>query len=206
MGAEGGGASPQEPQPSLPHDWYDQPLPDTVQLGEGSWTYSSYAFLHHRSRRRPSVTIGRSSGVYDGCFFDLGPRGEVSIGHHCTLVGVIISSNGRVEIGDYALLAHRVVLADSAWAVPAGPVPAPDTPAPDGVPETAREPGPASDADAAAIRIGRNAWIGCGAILLAGADIGENAIVGARAVVDGPVPPGMLAVGNPYRLRPLRGA
>lgn len=186
----------------LPHEWYDRPLPQNVRLGAGSWLHSSYAFLDYRSRRRWGVSIGRDTGIYNGTYFNLGPRGRLRIGDHCTLVGVIIDSNGLVEIGDFALIAHEVVLADRAAAIPAGPSTA--TADGDGCAEPTATRAEAEDiTETPRIRIGRNAWIGCGAILLAGADIGADAIVGARAVVDGPVPEGMLAVGHPYRLRPL---
>ncbi|WP_439814860.1 sugar O-acetyltransferase [Zavarzinia sp. CC-PAN008] len=51
------------------------------------------------------------------------------------------------------------------------------------------------------VRIGRNVWIGGGAIILPGVTIGDDAIVGAGAVVTRDVPHGATAVGNPARLR-----
>jgi maltose O-acetyltransferase len=50
------------------------------------------------------------------------------------------------------------------------------------------------------ITIGDNAWLGGGAIVLAGVSVGENAIVGAGAVVTKDVPPNTIAVGNPARV------
>jgi maltose O-acetyltransferase len=52
------------------------------------------------------------------------------------------------------------------------------------------------------VSIGRNVWIGGGAIILPGVTIGDNAIVGAGSVVTRDVPAGRTAVGNPARLRP----
>jgi maltose O-acetyltransferase len=51
------------------------------------------------------------------------------------------------------------------------------------------------------IRIGRNVWIGGGAIILPGVSIGDNALIGAGSVVIRDVPAGVTAVGNPARLR-----
>lgn len=48
------------------------------------------------------------------------------------------------------------------------------------------------------LRIGRGAWIGAGAIIMA--DIGEHAVIGAGAVVNRPIPAGTLAVGVPARV------
>ena len=53
---------------------------------------------------------------------------------------------------------------------------------------------------AKAIEIEDNVWIGGGAILLPGVKIGQNAVVGAGAVVSRDVPSNTVAVGNPARV------
>jgi acetyltransferase-like isoleucine patch superfamily enzyme len=176
---------------TLPHDWFPEPLPANVVLGARSWLYSSYAFLHYRSRRPCGLRVGHDSGIYTGTHFDLGPAGEVEIGDYCTLVSPIISSNGRVVIGDYSLISHQVVIADSFAAVPPGsrwgrPA-APTAPAAPAEPATT-------------IAVGENVWIGARATLLPGAHIGEGAIVGAAAVVDFDVPAYAVVAGNPARV------
>ena len=165
----------------LAHDWFSGPLPENVEIGERTWLYSSFAFLHYRSRR--GVRIGHNSGLYAGTFFDLGPEGEVSIGNYCALVGAIISSNKRVVIGDYAFISHEVVIADSWIAQPVG---AQTTVAVEGE---------------ISVEIGPNAWIGAGAILLAGAKIGEGAIVGAQTLVNFTVPDFAIVAGNPAQIK-----
>lgn len=49
------------------------------------------------------------------------------------------------------------------------------------------------------IEIGRNVWIGGGAIILPGVTIGDDAVIGAGAVVTKSVPAGITVVGNPAR-------
>jgi acetyltransferase-like isoleucine patch superfamily enzyme len=169
----------------LEHDWFPRPLPANVELGERSWCYSTYAFLHYHSTRPCGVRVGRDSGVYNGSFFELGPDGEVEIGDFCALVGVIINTNGRVVIRDYAFIAHEVVFADGPVASPEGPIAAGTV---------------AHDGSEARIVVGENCWIGARAVLLAGANIGDGAIVGAAAVVDFEVPPHSIVAGNPARI------
>lgn len=50
------------------------------------------------------------------------------------------------------------------------------------------------------VRIGRNVWIGGGAIVLPGVEIGDDAVVGAGSVVTRDVPAGATVVGNPARM------
>ncbi len=51
------------------------------------------------------------------------------------------------------------------------------------------------------IAIGRNVWIGGGALILPGVTIGDDAIVGAGSVVTRDVAPGATVAGNPARVR-----
>lgn len=55
------------------------------------------------------------------------------------------------------------------------------------------------------IRIGENAWIGDGAVILAGARIGKGAVIGAHAVVTGVVPDHSVVAGPRGRVIKLYG-
>jgi acetyltransferase-like isoleucine patch superfamily enzyme len=170
----------------LAHDWFPQPLPANVILGERTWCYSSFSCLHQCSQRARAVRVGHDTGIYNGTFFDLGPEGEVEIGNYCTLVGAIISTNSRVVIHDYSFLAHEVVLADSFAAIP---------PASRG-----EERHPYFYRGPSVVVVGENSWVGARAVLLSGAQLGEGSIVGAGAVVDFAVPPYAVVAGNPARV------
>lgn len=167
----------------LAHDWFPRPLPANVHVGDRSWLYSAFAFLHYQSQRPCGVRIGSDTGVYNGSFFELGPTGEVEVGDFCTLVGVIINTNQRVVIHDYALISHEVILADCPTAVP-----------------PSRVSGEQQVDIGVSIVVGENAWIGARAILLSGARIGKNSVVGAAAIVDFDVPANSIVAGNPARI------
>lgn len=164
----------------LPHDWFPARMPANVVLGERTWLYSAFAFLHYRSEQACGLRVGHDTGIYTETFFDLGPTGAVVIGDYCTVAGPIFATNGRVVIGNHVLISREVVIADAFDGAP--PLPGP----------TPRPQGPAAD-----IEIGDCAWIASRAILLAGARLGEGAIVGAGSVVDFEVPPYAVVAGNP---------
>jgi acetyltransferase-like isoleucine patch superfamily enzyme len=89
----------------------------------------------------------------------------------------------RPVVGDYALIAHEVVIADHCIAMP------PD-----------RFVGGAGAPAERPITIGPRVWIGARAIVCGPVRIGEGAVVGAAAVVIDDVPPFAVVVGNPARI------
>ena len=50
------------------------------------------------------------------------------------------------------------------------------------------------------IRIGRNCWIGAGAVIVPGVHIGDNAVIGAGSIVTKDIPSDVVAVGNPCKV------
>ncbi len=50
------------------------------------------------------------------------------------------------------------------------------------------------------VHIGKNVWIGAGAILLPGVHIGDHSIIGAGSIVTKDIPSMVVAVGNPCRI------
>ena len=170
---------------AIAHDWYPSHVPDGVVLGERTWVYSSIAFIHHRSVRRPSVWVGNDSGIYRGTYFDLGAQGEVRLGNYTSMIGAVISTGGRVVIGDYVFIGYGTVLADLGEAVP---------------PDSRERLGSRAPAGRE-ISIGDNVWIGTRVTILGGTEIGRDAVIGAGAVVDAMrVPPGTIVAGNPARI------
>ncbi len=50
------------------------------------------------------------------------------------------------------------------------------------------------------VHIGKNCWIGAGAIILPGVTIGDNTVIGAGSVVTKDIPANVVAVGNPCKV------
>lgn len=112
-------------------------------------------------------------------------RGNLEIGartifgHHCTL-GVVDS----LVIGPDCLIAEMVAIRDHDHRFD-GPLDVP-----------IREQGTAS----APVRIGRNVWLAGKVTVLKGVTIGDNAVIGASAVVTKDIPANAVAVGIPARV------
>jgi acetyltransferase-like isoleucine patch superfamily enzyme len=115
-------------------------------------------------------------------------EGEVSIGAK-TVMGqeCTISAYQHVEIGRECIVADRVMLIDFDH----------------GVVEVDR-PIRLQGIYKRDVRVGHNVWIGYGACILRGVEIGENAIVGTSSVVTREVPANAVVVGSPARVIRMR--
>jgi acetyltransferase-like isoleucine patch superfamily enzyme len=181
----------------LPWDWYPGTVPENVVLDETAYVETTFSFHLYRSRAPVGVRIGRGASTYLGTMFDVGRRGQVTVGEFSLVHGARIICDDQVEIGDYALISWNVVLMDS-YRVPSDPfdrrrslqiAPGSWPRQIEGFSRSARR-----------VRIGPNVWIGFDACVLPGVTIGEGAIVGARSVVVSDVPPYTIAAGNPARV------
>lgn len=165
----------------LEHDWFPMRVPENVEIGEGSFLHSSFAFMRYRSERACGVRIGRHSSVYQATMFELGPEGQVEVGDYCMLWGNIFSANSRIVVGSHCLISGECYLSD--------------TPTP--IPTTDMDYRPEPPGEDPSVIIGDNCWIGIRSALLKGARLGEGVIVGAGTVVDFEVPPFSIVAGNP---------
>jgi len=139
--------------------------------------------------RRARLELGRWSWVGHGTKIRA-HEGVVSIGAK-TVLGqeCTISAFQRVSIGRECVIADRVMLIDFDHAVV-------------DVERPIREQG-IYKRD---VRVGHNVWIGYGACILRGVTVGDNAIVGARAVVTRNVPDNAVVAGAPARIVRMREA
>jgi len=123
-------------------------------------------------------------------------RGRITLGER-VYVGddVILSAMNHVEIGAGTMLAHGTQVFDN----DTHPVDADEREAHF---KAILRIGPAVDPKIATspVRIGRRCWIGFGGTVMKGVAIGDEAIVGAGAVVVTDVPAGAMAAGNPARV------
>lgn len=180
----------------LEWDWHPGTVPENAVIDETAYIETTFSFQFFRSEQPAGVSYGRGASTYLGTMFDVGPRGRVTLGNFALVHGARIICDSGITIGDHALISWNVVLMDT-YRVPLEPQARREELrlVPGRAPRQAAAPVPARP-----VHIGNNVWIGFEACVLPGVTIGEGAVVGARSVVAGDVPPYTVVAGNPARV------
>lgn len=138
------------------------------------------------------IRIGRDTMIGPQCTLSAGmvPGQEcisdpvVSIGDRCLIgKGSGIVGHFSIEIGNDVWTGHHVYVTDQnhGYEDPHRPISVQTMP---------EKP----------VRIGDGSWLGHGTVVLPGADIGRNVVIGANSVVTGRIPDHSVAVGAPARV------
>jgi acetyltransferase-like isoleucine patch superfamily enzyme len=190
-------------------------------LGKGyAWRELAFAFVrlrvigslshvrHPLRRRGPQVVVDPSAELVGARFIEIGAgsflqrdvwltvpllemqaedRAYLRLGERVQLGrGTFIGATNDVTLADDVLTGPRVVIVDHAHRFDDATVPIKDQ----GVTTNGF------------VHVGRGAWLGAGAVLVGthGLTVGENAVVGANAVVTKDVPARAVIAGNPARI------
>ncbi len=95
--------------------------------------------------------------------------------------GVTMVDDTHIYVGDYTMFGPQAVVATAGHPI---------------LPEL-RQKGYQYNAP---VRIGKNCWIGAGALIMPGVAIGDNVVVGAGSIVTKDLPSNVVAVGNPCKV------
>jgi acetyltransferase-like isoleucine patch superfamily enzyme len=156
------------------------------------------AFLSHTARIRNAfgdsdrILIGENSHIR-GELMVFGHGGRISIGEWCYVgVGARIWSATSIEIGNRVLISHSVNIFDSLT----HPLRAVERH--EQIKQIFARGHPRKIfLDEKPVKIGDDAWIGAGAMIMRGVTVGEGGIVAAGAVVTRDVPVYSVVAGNP---------
>lgn len=127
------------------------------------------------------------------CAVRVGEDSGVYSGTHFEL-----GPDGQVEIGRYCTIVGAIIATNGRVSIGDCSFVAHEVVLADR--EFARPPDGSPEPAGRDITIGENAWIGARAIVLGGTRIGDGAVVGAGALVSGEVPAGATVAGNPARV------
>jgi acetyltransferase-like isoleucine patch superfamily enzyme len=175
-------------------DWWQHPIPENVEWGEGAYLETAQIFRFMRSKQPRAVVLGDHVSCYAGVSFALGENGTCTIGDFTLLNGALIMADERIEIGSHVLVSWNVGIADSDF----HPIDAAqrriDTLA---LAPFYKDRPPRPPLKTTPVIIQDNVWIGMNAVILKGVTIGENSVVAAGAVVSKSVPANVVVAGNP---------
>lgn len=150
--------------------------------------------LYDFNQTRPSEMEKRNSLLRE-MFYEIGEDcyiepplhsnfggGHVHFGSHIYAnFNLTLVDDTHIYVGDYTMFAPNVIVATAALPI---------------LPRLREQ----AYQYNAPVHIGRDCWIGAGAIILPGITIGENTVVGAGSVVTKDLPANVVAVGNPCRV------
>ncbi len=125
--------------------------------------------------------------IGEGCYIEPPFYSNMGAGHvhfgdriYCNF-GVTMVDDTHIYVGDHTMFGPNVTVATAGHPI---------------LPEL-RERGYQYNAP---VHIGKNCWIGAGALIMPGVTIGDNVVVGAGSVVTKNLPSNVVAVGNPCRV------
>ncbi|MFW2383213.1 MAG: acyltransferase [Acidimicrobiales bacterium] len=165
---------------ALPWDWHGAPVPPNVRLDRDSYLETAYSFHRFASQQPDAVVLHRGASAYLGTTFDLGPSARLSVGEYTLVNAAQLIIESQLDIGDHSFIAWGVVIMDT-YRVAIDP--------------DARRRGAPAPVDPVIIE--PDCWIGFGSTILPGTRLGRGAVVAARSVVRGEVPPYTTVAGNP---------
>lgn len=113
------------------------------------------------------------------------PEAEIIIGNHVGISGATIYARKSIHIGDNTMIGGNVKILDNDFHP---------------LDVEVRNQDIKEEIGTRSIKIGKNCFIGCNAIILKGTELGDGCVVGAGAVVSGKYGDGSVVVGNPGRV------
>jgi acetyltransferase-like isoleucine patch superfamily enzyme len=143
---------------------------------------------HRLDIRGPgSVVVGDRSNLYAFLgrtrLYTRAPAARIVIGRNVRLNATTVQAAALIEIGDDCILGDANLMDTDMHPIAAD-----------------RRSNPGAGIKSAPIVLERNVWVGGQAAVLPGVRIGENSVVGFRAVVTGDIPPNVVVAGNPARV------
>ncbi len=170
-----------------------------VKIGSG---VTFYGFPIVSLSKQGMITIGDGCSLCSSSEFTalgvnhpvilrlLRPGASIRIGAHTGISGGVICAAASVEIGNNVLLGANVTIVDTDFhAIKA---------------DGRRYNADPKDIKTEAVFIEDNVFIGANTIVLKGAKIGKNSVIGAGSVVTGTIPSDVIAAGNPAKvIKPL---
>lgn len=167
-------------------------LPDDDSIMEEQLTYLDRLYDFNMTRptqldKREKMLKEMLAEIGEGCYIEP-PFHSNWGGHHCHFgkyvycnFGCTFVDDTHIYVGDHTMLGPNVIVAAAGHPI---------------LPELREQ----AYQYNAPVRIGKNCWIGAGAVIVPGVTIGDNTVIGAGSIVTKDIPSNVVAVGNPCRV------
>lgn len=175
-------------------DWFDRPVPDNIEAGEGTVIDSAHAFYYFKSERKCGLKTGRNA-VFWRSSLSVGEKAAITIGDDCYFANASLVCEESIVIGDRVIVGVGTTIADSDFHPVAPAERIADTVAL--APGGDRSTRPSRMVQP--VHIGNDVRIGPNAAILKGVTIGDSAEIAPGAVVLKNVAAGSRVSGNPAR-------
>ena len=154
-----------------------------LELGKNNFIGDNLVILQRKGGGK--IRLGDKVSLYKNCILETGQEGEILLGdqasiHHNSILKAYLSP---IEIGSGVMIAANCTLYSYNHEIALG-TPMREQPI----------------CSKGGIKIGDEAWLGTGVVVLDGAHIGKGAVIGAGSVVTGHIPDNAIAVGNPAKV------
>lgn len=153
--------------------------------------YEYNATRPHESEKRAALLQEMFAQIGEGCYIEPPLRSNwggyhVHFGNHVYAnFNLTLVDDTHIYVGDHTMIGPNVTIATAGHPI---------------LPELREK----NYQYNMSVHIGRNCWIGAGAIILPGVTIGDHTVVGAGSIVTKDLPSSVVAVGNPcHVLRPI---
>lgn len=158
--------------------------------GKGKVEIGNSCYFISFDNRSTKIFIPESSArliIGDNCFFnatkfEIEGEGKVEIGDHCYFNGTTVKAVNFIKFKKQCLVSDATLVDTDFHSI-----------------EINRR-NPNVHGKAKPICINENAWLGSQSMILKGVTIGENSVIGARAVVRQSVPGNVVVIGNPQQI------
>jgi acetyltransferase-like isoleucine patch superfamily enzyme len=134
--------------------------------------------------KKSKLIIGKGVQVRRGTVLAVSSGGELTLGNNIFIAhGVTIAAKQKIVIGESTMLAEYVSVRDHDHEI-----------------ALSRKPLVSRGSKTKPVTIGKNVWIGAKATIVKGLEIGNEAVIGANAVVTHNIPKQAIAAGVPTKI------
>jgi acetyltransferase-like isoleucine patch superfamily enzyme len=164
-----------------------------VSIGDGAYLSGNIELgancrIGRHAELHGNITLGKDCVVGSFSILNTAPGASMRVGEDTYINSYnVLGSSANLEIGAHCIFAAYVYITDATHGI-------------DDLAITTKH----APSTASPVRVGDNVWLGCGVMVMMGASIGNDAVVGAQSLVRGHLPDRSISIGTPAKVHRIR--